>query len=87
MPSSSIKTKKNSSSTEELFSKRCVPDSNGCNWFCRPVTKPLIQRTLWFVVQNKFNPCFSKNSSHFRFASAKLLHFYILTNIYTSFFH
>ena len=32
-----------------LFVERCVPDSNGCTRFCRPLTKPLIQRTMRIV--------------------------------------
>ena len=26
--------------------RRSVADSNRCSWFCRPVTKPLIQPTI-----------------------------------------
>ena len=32
-----------------LSVERCVPDSNGCTRFCRPLTKPLIQRTMRIV--------------------------------------
>ena len=32
---------------------RCVPDSNGCKRFCRPVTKPLIHRTIFAFASAK----------------------------------
>ena len=47
---------------------RCLADSNRRTWFCRPLTKPLIQGTVPHC----------KDSPHFAFAKVAL--FFLTTN-------
>lgn len=48
------------------FCVRCVAESNRPSWFCRPETKPLIQRTVsWTGVTLRFLLCGCKGSKFF----------------------
>ena len=67
LPPPSPQTKKAQLERLSLFLWRCVPDSNGCTRFCRPLTKPLIQRTMWGLVPN----CGCKGSGFFRLYKIK----------------
>ena len=53
---------------------RFLADSNRRTWFCRPLTKPLIQGTI-ISIQNKY----------FRFASAKKDNNIGITKLFLSF--
>ena len=61
----------------EVYLLRCVAESNRLGWFCRPETKPFIQRT-------NLSPLFS-------FASAKVVIIIVTAkffcNFFTFFFH
>lgn len=64
------------------FLLRCVPDSNGCKRFCRPVTKPLIQRTVLFV----FCFCDGKGTAFLRH-SKFFNHFFDERNAFCVLYH
>ena len=44
--------------------KRCVAESNRPSWFCRPETKPLIQRTIWIGKPCGFSFCGCKGTNN-----------------------
>ena len=76
VPSCCKKQKRNQIDFDSFLSSRCVADSNRRSWFCRPVTKPLIQRTMFYYFCASVSELRCKGSCLFSIDNAFSLFFF-----------